>query len=123
MSSYVHDSLAGFYLAYPTTNADKAKLVRDVQGKQERGRSLNPAETRIAKAMARDPALAKEIREGSDMEDLPLASQRRLDEVFPVLTDADAPYLRDDVIVMQTATAREGGGYLRPREVFGGAAP
>ncbi|MDM0075020.1 DUF2235 domain-containing protein [Variovorax sp. J2P1-59] len=118
LAAYVHDSLAGFYLAYPTTCADKAALIRQVQAKQAEGKALNPVEARIAAAMAREPELAQEVREGSDTEDLPPASRNRLDAVFPVLSDADARYLRQTAILTQTATAREGGGYLRARKVF-----
>ncbi|MFJ4293043.1 hypothetical protein ACIP1U_25185 [Cupriavidus sp. NPDC089707] len=40
------------------------------------------------------------------------------DAVFPVQTDEDVSDLRDWLIVSQTSTRREGGGYLRKRVTF-----
>ncbi|WP_293933344.1 hypothetical protein [Iodobacter sp.] len=38
--------------------------------------------------------------------------------MFPVLTDANAPELRNDIITTQSWTRREGGGYLKERVIF-----
>ena len=118
LAMYVHDSLACFYLALPATNGERAKLIRSVQAKQAAGTRLNPVEQRIADAMATNPGLADKIRAGSDTADLELEDELRMEAVFPVLDDLDAKHLRDAVVTTQTSTGREGGGYLRPRNVF-----
>jgi hypothetical protein len=118
LALYVHDSLACFYLALPATTGERTKLIRRVQAKQAAGTRLNPVEQRIADAMATDPSLADKVRGGSDTADLELEDELRLEAVFPVLDDNDAKHLRDTVVLTQTSTGREGGGYLRPRGVF-----
>ncbi|MFL6632518.1 MAG: T6SS phospholipase effector Tle1-like catalytic domain-containing protein [Massilia sp.] len=112
---YVHDSLAGFYLAGEVTEYDKrvkvdsvmkmkpekmcrfdkkiydlTQRVSEVVAKKKRGELLSPDEE----------ALAREAERGTP---------------YPLMTDDDAMDMRNAAIHTQTSSRREGGGYLLKR--------
>ncbi|MYN18371.1 DUF2235 domain-containing protein [Rugamonas sp. FT107W] len=113
---YVHDSLAGFYLAGAVTEFDKRKLMADV--KEMRWR--NKFEDKVfALGQKIEAAKAKEEKhEPLTDEEKDLLEQSKYDTPFPIMTDADAADMRSPVITTQTATRREGGGYLLRRSYY-----
>ncbi|GJI93813.1 hypothetical protein RugamoR57_05310 [Duganella caerulea] len=113
---YVHDSLAGFYLAGAVTEFDKRKLMADVKKKWWR----NKFEDKVfALGQKIEAAKAKEEKhEPLTDEEKDLLEQSKYDTPFPIMTDADAANMRSPVITTQTATRREGGGYLLRRSYY-----
>ncbi|WP_254451927.1 T6SS phospholipase effector Tle1-like catalytic domain-containing protein [Duganella vulcania] len=113
---YVHDSLAGFYLAGAVTEFDKRQLMADVKKKWWR----NKFEDKVfALGQKIEAAKAKEKKhEPLTDEEKDLLEQSKYDTPFPIMTDADAADMRSPVITTQTATRREGGGYLLRRSYY-----
>lgn len=113
---YVHDSLAGFYLAGAVTEFDKRKLMADVKKMWWR----NKFEDKVfALGQKIEAAKAKEEKhEPLTEEEKDLLEQSKYDTPFPIMTDADAADMRSPVITTQTATRREGGGYLLRRSYY-----
>ncbi|WP_084545824.1 T6SS phospholipase effector Tle1-like catalytic domain-containing protein [Cupriavidus malaysiensis] len=112
---YVHDSLAGFYLAGAVTRYDKEQDFEDMCKAKAGGKRLNPfwqrlyeqnrhyADARIA-SLRNGAALPKD------------GDQYELD--YPLMRDDDAPAMRVAVIRLVTNSRREGGGYFRQRWVY-----
>ena len=143
---YMHDSLAGFYLAGYTTAEDKAEKLVEILGKDRRHEGLNSHEQGVLKNYREKVEENQELKEpvekrlGLDqaLEAKKLTkAQHEKSAVFsyedskkiaasrtfpPVLTDADAPLLNDGtdktVVGFITDSRREGGGYLFPRAIF-----
>lgn len=115
---YVHDSLAGFYLAGAVTEFDKRKQMADVKAKSAWRR--NKFEDKVfALGQKIEAAKAKEEKhEPLTEEEKDLLEQSKYDTPFPIMTDADAADMRSPVITTQTATRREGGGYLLRRSYY-----
>lgn len=115
---YVHDSIAGFYLAGEVTEYDKrvkvasvinmpptqrnsfdkkifelSKQVSDALAKKKRGEELS----------ATEQALVKEAEKGTP---------------YPLMTDDDTKDMGAKAIRTQTLSRREGGGYLLKRKSF-----
>jgi hypothetical protein len=115
---YVHDSIAGFYLAGEVTEFDKRKKVESVRKKDRK--SLSGFDLKVYDLTKQvDEARAKHERG----EKLSEAEQALVDEAtngtpYPIMTDADTKSMRDFAITTQTSSRREGGGYLMPRFYF-----
>ncbi|MFC7420922.1 T6SS phospholipase effector Tle1-like catalytic domain-containing protein [Iodobacter arcticus] len=123
LDEHVHDSLAGFYLAGYVTKEEKADRLLEMQKKPPS--TNDPYDRKVyenAQADAEVSALLKtkgELRKDRERVFSPGEQDKlKTDKVFPVLTDADAPELRNRLITSQTWTRREGGGYLKERYVF-----
>lgn len=119
---YVHDSFASFYLAGETSEYDKRKRVKEIMRKDPD--DLNAFETRVRNLTLRaQAALDKRVRgESLTTEEARLADEAQYGTPYPVMKDSDAGDLIggiDKVAVRtQTATRREGGGYILRRGYY-----
>lgn len=112
---FVHDSLAGFYLAGEVTEYDKRVKVDSVMKmKPER---MCKFDKKIYKLMQRTKeAVAKKERgEKLSPDEEALAKEAEKGTPYPVMTDDDAEDMRQALIHTQTSSRREGGGYLLKR--------
>jgi hypothetical protein len=115
---YVHDSIAGFYLAGEVTEFDKRKKVESLRKKDRN--SLSGFDLKVYDLTRQvEAAQAKQGRG----EKLSATEQALVDEAangtpYPIMTDADTRSMRDFAITTQTSSRREGGGYLMPRFYF-----
>ena len=115
---YVHDSLAGFYLAGAVTEFDKRQQMANVKAKKEG--QLNKFEKKVF-ALGRKIEAAQEKqrkRETLTKEEQDLVEQAEYDTPFPLMTDSDAEDMRSPMITTQTYTRREGGGYILRRSYY-----
>ncbi|KJK21722.1 hypothetical protein UB46_25325 [Burkholderiaceae bacterium 16] len=111
---HMHDSLAGFYMAGAVTELDRNTAIENVCRKHAANQPLSGFELKIYKenqAWIDRRVTPPGVGEGPNC-------KAEIGAVFPVQTDADVGDLRDWVIVSQTNTRREGGGYLRDRAIF-----
>ena len=112
---YVHDSVAGFYLAGALTQFDQEQAFQLMCEKLARGKTLNSFEQRLYN---HNPihagAVAASIRTGTG------ASAIDAPIIYPVMTDDDASAMRLAVVRLATSTRREGGGYFRQRWTYMG---
>ncbi|MGE5386312.1 MAG: hypothetical protein ACM3SV_10550, partial [Betaproteobacteria bacterium] len=109
---YVHDSFAGFYMAGEVTEFDKRAKVAAVMKNppNQRGRferKVAEVSEKISAAQAK-----QEAGEALTDEEQKLLASAKYDTPYPVMTDDDAPEMRNPVITTQTYTRREGGGYV-----------
>lgn len=112
---YMHDSLAGFYMAGAVTELDRRTMIENVCKKHAAKQPLNGFEQKIYQEnqiWIDRRVVPPGVNEGPNC-------QAEIGAVFPVQTDADVGDLREWVIVSQTDSRREGGGYLRDRAIFG----
>jgi len=113
LNDCMHDSLAGFYMAGAVTQLDRQTLIENVCRKRGQNRELDGFERKVYLEnqiwVDRRPQSG-----GSGEHDCQMPSDAR----FPVQSDQDVGDLRQWVIVSQTSTRREGGGYLRERVTF-----
>lgn len=115
---YVHDSLAGFYLAGPVTEYDKRKKIVDAKEKWVWRRSKFD-EKILAYAHKVEVAQLKfEKGEELNQEEVEFIKEAKFGTPFPVITDKDTADMRDWVITTQTSTRREGGGYILRRSYY-----
>ncbi|WP_205836539.1 T6SS phospholipase effector Tle1-like catalytic domain-containing protein [Iodobacter violaceini] len=120
---HVHDSLAGFYLAGYVTKEEKAERLLEMQKdppSEKKAYDRKVYENAQADPEIRDLLTNKRKMKKDSERVFSVEEQDKLktDKVFPVLTDADAPELRNVLITSQTWTRREGGGYLKDRYIF-----
>ena len=115
---YVHDSLAGFYLAGPVTEFDKRKKIAEVKAMKARSRSKFDKKV-LAHAQKVEAAQAKQAA-GMTLtkEEENLVSEAKYGTPFPVMTDEDTADMRSWLITTQTSTRREGGGYILRRSYY-----
>lgn len=113
---YVHDSLAGFYLAGAVTEFDKRKAIAEAKSSWWK----NKFEKKIL-------ALADKVEKAQDkkahgqpltQEEIELLKEAEYGTPYPLMTDKDAPDMRDAIITTQTYTRREGGGYILRRSSY-----
>jgi len=109
---YMHDSLAGFYMAGAVTQLDRQIIIESVCATRAENKRMNGFQLKV-------------YQENKEWMDQRTQATRSDDSCkmtkeagFPVQTDEDVSDLRDWVIVSQTSTRREGGGYLRERVTF-----
>lgn len=115
LQHYVHDSLAGFYMAGAVTKFDQQEAFRVMCKKLANGISLDSFEQRLFDA---NPMLAKSTADNIRTGVADTETEAQI--IFPVMTDDDAPALRVMGIRLATNTRREGGGYFRRRWVYMG---
>lgn len=109
---YIHDSFAGFYMAGEVTEYDKRVKVAKII-KQDR-RQLEGFDLKIYD-LARKTEVAvnkKKAGEALTEEEKTLADEAEFGTPYPIMTDADTKDMRSPMITTQTATRREGGGYI-----------
>lgn len=115
---YVHDSFAGFYLAGEVTEYDKRVKVDSVSKKQPDAlsrfdRKVYDLAKRTESARAR-----QEAGESLSEEDKKLADEAKFGTPYPIMSDADTHDMLNVIIATQTATRREGGGYIIQRGYY-----
>ncbi|MFC5473483.1 T6SS phospholipase effector Tle1-like catalytic domain-containing protein [Paraherbaspirillum soli] len=139
LERYVHDSLAGFWMAGYLSDEEKAEGImelikaggppKDSKYKQQVWQKYqdNPELQKIVKEKQELKKQAEQARYDGDIkrrEELERQStftpeeQDKFARIYRDETDADAPDVRSVFITTQTYTRREGGGYFRPRYVF-----
>lgn len=115
---YVHDSFAGFYLAGEVTEYDKRVKTADVMRRQPG--ELKGFDCKVY-ALATQVAAAQAKRDAGiplSAEEEALARAAEHGTPYPVMGDEDAADMRNPVIATQTATRREGGGYIIRRGYY-----
>lgn len=119
---YVHDSLAGFYMAGEVTEYDKREKTESVLRKfRKKGLgALNRFEKRVYEVAKKTEAANAKKAAGEPLspEEERLAYESEGGTPYPVMTDEDAPEMRSALILTQTSTRREGGGYFLRRGYF-----
>lgn len=119
---YVHDSLAGFYMAGEVTEYDKRLKVESVMAAAKKSgvQSLSRFDKRVYQVAKEAEAVMakKDKREPLTPEEQRLATEAEFDTPYPVMTDEDTPDMRSVVILTQTSTRREGGGYFLRRGYY-----
>lgn len=115
---YVHDSLAGFYLAGAVTEFDKRKKIAEVRNKS--GWRRNKFDKKILALATKVEQAQKKQKEGQPLtkEEEDLVSEAKFGTPYPLMTDEDVADMRDAVITTQTYTRREGGGYILRRSYY-----
>ncbi|MYM73520.1 DUF2235 domain-containing protein [Duganella sp. FT134W] len=115
---YVHDSLAGFYLAGAVTEFDKRKQMADVKAKKEGQRTK--FDKKVFALGQKIEAAQEKQRKGETLskEEEDLVEQAKYDTPFPLMTDSDTADMRSALITTQTSTRREGGGYILRRSYY-----
>ncbi|QJD93559.1 DUF2235 domain-containing protein [Duganella dendranthematis] len=115
---YVHDSLAGFYLAGAVTEFDKRVAVAKARAKRADRRS--GFEKKVV-ALS-DKVLAVQQKQKDNLpltkEEQALFDEAKTGTPFPIMTDSDTADMRSVLIKTQTDTRREGGGYLLRRSFY-----
>jgi hypothetical protein len=113
--NYVHDSIAGFYLAGEVTEYDKRVKVASVM--KARPEKMGRFDKRIFELTTQvNEAVAKKKRgEELTQAEAALVEEAEAGTPFPVMTDDDAADMRSAAIKTQTSSRREGGGYLLKR--------
>jgi hypothetical protein len=119
---YVHDSFASFYLVGEVTEYDKRARVKAVM-KEDR-KKLNGFEKKIYDRTmhAREALRKKEAGEAMTPEEAALAQEAEYGTPYPVMRDEDSGDMfvnfTDKLVRTQTATRREGGGYILRRDYY-----
>jgi hypothetical protein len=115
---YVHDSLAGFYLAGAVTEFDKRVAVEKARAKRESRRSDFDKKV----VALNDKVLAAQQKQKDNLpltkEEQALCDEAKTGTPFPIMTDSDTADMRSVLIKTQTDTRREGGGYLLRRSFY-----
>ena len=109
---YIHDSFAGFYMAGEVTEYDRRKKVSEVL-KRDR-QHLKGFDLRVYDLAKQTEAAVRKKKAGEPLsaEEEALASEAEYGTPYPVMSDDDTADMRSTVIRTQTATRREGGGYI-----------
>jgi len=115
---YVHDSLAGFYLAGAVTEFDKRQKMAEVKAKK--AWQLNKFDKAVLALGQRIEAAQEKQRKRETLtkEEEDLVEQAKYDTPYPLMKDSDAPDMRSPFINTQTNTRREGGGYILRRSYY-----
>ena len=115
---YVHDSLAGFYLAGAVTEFDKRVAVANARSKSEWRRS--DFDKKVIALADKVEAAQKKANDQMPLtkEEQALVDESKTGTPFPIMTDKDTADMRSALITTQTATRREGGGYLLRRSFY-----
>jgi hypothetical protein len=115
---YVHDSIAGFYLAGEVTEYDKRVKVASVMNMQP-GRRNNFDKKIFELTKQFNEAVAKKERgEPLSPDEEALVKEAEKGTSYPLMTDGDAKDMGAKAIRTQTSSRREGGGYLLKRKYF-----
>ena len=115
---YVHDSFAGFYLAGEATEYDRRAKVAEVMAKRPEERSGFEQKVHATTTRARRAQEKAAAGETLTAEESALAREAEFGNPYPLMTDDDTDDLRNPLIKTQTATRREGGGYIIRRGYY-----
>ncbi|PKO86147.1 MAG: hypothetical protein CVU18_16450 [Betaproteobacteria bacterium HGW-Betaproteobacteria-12] len=115
---FVHDSFAGFYMAGEVTEYDKRAKVREIMRKKPGDR--NEFENKVAEITQRtgEARRKKEAGEPLSPDEERLLTAADHGTPYPTMSDDDAAEMRNPAILTQTATRREGGGYIIRRGYY-----
>lgn len=115
---YVHDSIAGFYLAGEVTEYDRRVKIAAVM--KMRPEKMSGFEKRIYQLTSRvkDAQNRKAKGESLSAEDEALVQEAMHGTPFPIMSDADTADMANKMIYTQTTTRREGGGYFLRRSYY-----
>ena len=113
---YVHDSLAGFYLAGAVTEFDKRKNIAEAKSSWWK----NKFEMKILALADKLEKAQNKKAQGQPLtqDEIELLQEAEYSTPYPLMTDKDARDMRDAVITTQTYTRREGGGYILRRSYY-----
>ncbi|WP_439687634.1 hypothetical protein [Cupriavidus oxalaticus] len=115
LENYVHDSLAGFYLAGAVTQYDKKQDFENMCKAKADGKRLNPFWQRLY--VQNRPYANARIASLQGGTSLPGDGEKyELD--YPLMRDDDAPAMRVAGARLATNSRREGSGYFRQRWVY-----
>ncbi|QBQ35160.1 DUF2235 domain-containing protein [Pseudoduganella plicata] len=105
---FMHDSIAGFYLAGEVTEYDKRVKIAEVLKKPPN--SLKGFNKKIVEHWNLCHSLAKRKKLGESLneEELLLAREAETGTPYPIMTDEDTKDMRNGMITTQTSTRREG---------------
>lgn len=109
---YIHDSFAGFYMAGEVTEYDKRLKVSKVV-KEDRD-DLKGFDLKVYDMAKKTEAAVAKRKAGEQLteEEAALADEAEYGTPYPIMTDSDTSDMRSAAITTQTATRREGGGYI-----------
>ncbi|WP_244198932.1 T6SS phospholipase effector Tle1-like catalytic domain-containing protein [Janthinobacterium svalbardensis] len=110
---YVHDSLAGFYMAGEVTEYDKRARIASFANKPPKEGFYKRAYELSRKTEAAQ--LKQKNGEALTPEEEALVKEAQYGTPYPIRTDADSADMRSRLITTQTYTRREGGGYILRR--------
>lgn len=113
---YVHDSLAGFYLAGAVTEFDKRTAIAKAKAKSAWRR--NEFDKKILALATKVEQAKKKVGEPLTKEETELVTEAEYGTPYPLMTDEDVGDMRDAIITTQTYTRREGGGYILRRSYY-----
>jgi hypothetical protein len=115
---YVHDSIAGFYLAGEVTEYDKRVKVASVMNMSPRQR--NNFDKKIFELTKQVNEAAERKKRGEELSpsEAALVKEAENGTPYPIMTDDDAKDMGAKAIRTQTSSRREGGGYLLKRKAF-----
>lgn len=113
---YVHDSLAGFYMAGEVTEYDKRAKIASFANKPPEDGFYKRAYELSRKTEAAQ--LKQKNGEALTPEEEALVKEAQYGTPYPIRTDADSADMRSAAITTQTYTRREGGGYILRRGYY-----
>ena len=113
---YVHDSLAGFYMAGEVTEYDKRAKIASFANKPPEEGFYKRAYELSRKTEAAQ--LKQKNGEALTPEEDALLKEAQYGTPYPIRTDADSADMRSKAITTQTYTRREGGGYILRRGYY-----
>lgn len=113
---YVHDSLAGFYMAGEVTEYDKRAIIASFEKEKPKSGFYK----RVYDLNLQTQAAQKKQTNGEPLtpEEQALVKDARYGTPYPIRTDADSADMRSWAITTQTYTRREGGGYILCRGYY-----
>jgi hypothetical protein len=116
---YVHDSLACFYLAGEVTEFDRRVKVAQIM-RSKNPESLEGFDKRVYDLAIKTESAVKKKKAGEALspEEDKLAAQAEFGTPYPLMTDRDTADMRQTIILTQTSTRREGGGYFLRRGYY-----
>ncbi|AQR70802.1 hypothetical protein BZG29_22660 [Janthinobacterium sp. LM6] len=113
---YVHDSLAGFYMAGEVTEYDKRARIASFADKPPKDGFYK----RVYELSRKTEAAQLKQKNGEALtpEEEALVKEAQYGTPYPIRTDADSADMRSGLITTQTYTRREGGGYILRRGYY-----
>ncbi|MCA1861060.1 DUF2235 domain-containing protein [Janthinobacterium sp. HSC-3S05] len=113
---YVHDSLAGFYMAGEVTEYDKRARIASFADKPPKDGFYK----RVYELSRKTEAAQLKQKNGEALtpEEEALVKEAQYGTPYPIRTDADSADMRSRLITTQTYTRREGGGYILRRGYY-----
>ncbi|WP_230505626.1 DUF2235 domain-containing protein [Janthinobacterium sp. FW305-128] len=113
---YVHDSLAGFYMAGEVTEYDKRARITSFANKPPKDGFYK----RVYELSRKTEAAQLKQKNGEALtpEEEALVKEAQYGTPYPIRTDADSADMRSRLITTQTYTRREGGGYILRRGYY-----